>query len=258
MDKEFLGERRRALEEEYFARLNRALLDRLRAAEAADAKSNEAHGLDDFDEDSSDRHGTFAAAFDSSELELAGLQVTLRPRRADDLARYSEFVTRVARRDLSLRFGDDAEPRTALARLVQAKDDFAFIATIAGAGSEFEIVGDARAWADPHPYAASAEFAVVIRSDMQRLGLGRALLEKLIEGCRARGVELLYGLVAPSNRGMLALSRSLGFEVEHVPGGTTAVVSLHLPPRARHYGLAAERFKQGSAASQAALRIAAA
>src|SRR5512146_2086227 len=117
MDKEFLGERRRALEEEYFARLNRALLDRLRAAEAADAESNDAHGLDDLDEDSSDRHGTFAPTVDSSELELAGLQVTLRPRRADDFARYSEFVTRVGRRDLRLRFGDDVGPRTALARL---------------------------------------------------------------------------------------------------------------------------------------------
>jgi len=38
MDKEFLGHRRRALEEEYFAKLNRALLDKLRAADAADAK----------------------------------------------------------------------------------------------------------------------------------------------------------------------------------------------------------------------------
>ena len=28
MDKEFLGHRRRALEEEYFAKLNRALLDK--------------------------------------------------------------------------------------------------------------------------------------------------------------------------------------------------------------------------------------
>ena len=38
MDKEFLGHRRRALEEEYFAKLNRALRDKLRAAESADAK----------------------------------------------------------------------------------------------------------------------------------------------------------------------------------------------------------------------------
>jgi hypothetical protein len=42
MNKEFLGDRRRALEEEYFAKLNRTLLDRLRAGEAADVKSDDA------------------------------------------------------------------------------------------------------------------------------------------------------------------------------------------------------------------------
>ena len=42
MDKEFLSERRRALEEEYFAKLNRALLKRLRAAEAANEEMSDA------------------------------------------------------------------------------------------------------------------------------------------------------------------------------------------------------------------------
>ena len=43
MKKEFLGERRRALEEEYFAKLNRALLERLRAAKAADGEAGGAY-----------------------------------------------------------------------------------------------------------------------------------------------------------------------------------------------------------------------
>lgn len=46
MNNEFLGDRRRALEEEYFAKLNRALLERLRAAEAAEAKAGDAKGDD--------------------------------------------------------------------------------------------------------------------------------------------------------------------------------------------------------------------
>ena len=41
MDREFLGQRRRALEEDYFAKLNRALRDKLRAAEVADVKPHE-------------------------------------------------------------------------------------------------------------------------------------------------------------------------------------------------------------------------
>jgi len=58
MDKEFMGERRRALEEEYFAGLNRALIDRLRAAEAASAKSGDVRETCDVEEDvSSHGHG---------------------------------------------------------------------------------------------------------------------------------------------------------------------------------------------------------
>lgn len=219
MDKEFLGERRRALEEEYFARLNRELLDRLRAAEAATAPS----------------------AFAATELGVANLPVTLRAVRADDAALYREFLARVHPRDLRLRFGrdTDASRRAELARLVPTGDDLVFIATVTADGSEPEIVGDARARIDPHPYSASAEFAIVVRSDLQRLGLGKALLEKLIEGSRARGVDLLYGLVDSSNGAMLALARRLGFEIEHVPGAATVVVSLELqrrptpPPRRR-------------------------
>lgn len=46
MNKEFLGDRRRALEEEYFAKLDRALLERLRAAEAANAHVGEVNAGD--------------------------------------------------------------------------------------------------------------------------------------------------------------------------------------------------------------------
>jgi len=41
-------------------------------------------------------------------------------------------------------------------------------------------------------------------------------------------VRLLYGLVDPSNTGMIALARRLGFDVDEVPGGATVVVSLAL------------------------------
>ena len=180
-----------------------------------------------------DRAAQDAGALDATELDLAGVRVTVRPLRADDLAGYREFVERIDRRDLRLRFGGDVDAlqRLALPRLVEARDDVTLIATVATDGSGFEIAGDARARIDPHPSGDSAEFGIVVRSDLQRLGLGRALLEKLIGACRARGVELLYGLVAPSNDGMLALAQALGFEIEHVPGGTTVVVSLDLRPR---------------------------
>ena len=179
-----------------------------------------------------DDWATHGGARHATGLDLAGVRVAVRPLRADDLAGYREFVERIGERDLRLRFGRDVDPaqRTALGRLVEALAGVTLIATVASDGPGLEIAGDARARIDPPPYGDSAEFGIVVRSDLQRLGLGRALLERLITECSAHGVKLLYGLVAPCNDGMLALARVLGFEIDHVPGGTTAVVSLALQP----------------------------
>ena len=57
----------------------------------------------------------------------------------------------------------------------------------------------------------ASEFAIVVRSDLKGLGLGHALLEKLVRYCRARGTRELVGQVLPDNRRMLELARTLGF-----------------------------------------------
>lgn len=167
---------------------------------------------------------------DATVIELDGVRVTLRPARAGADGRYYRFLGRIDPRDLRLRFGRpmDAAQRAEAASLLEAGDDLVYIATVAAGDSGYEIAGDARARIDPHPYGTHAEFAIVVRSDFQGRGLGAALLGKLVEGCRAIGIHVLYGLVVPSNTRMLALARRLGFDIEHVPGGDTAVVSLDL------------------------------
>jgi acetyltransferase len=163
-----------------------------------------------------------------------GTRLLLRAMRADDSADYDAFIARLDLDDLRFRFGKQADQvsRSELARLsrIDWGRDMALIAVMQRGERSWEIVGDARARADP--FGARSEFAIVVRSDLQRLGLGRLLLEKVIRCCRARNVRLLYGLVGPSNAGMLGLARRLGFEVDHVPRGTIAVVSLELQPNA--------------------------
>jgi GNAT superfamily N-acetyltransferase len=56
----------------------------------------------------------------------------------------------------------------------------------------------------------SAEFAVTVIDSYQGQGVGRALLERLIELARSNGIDSLTGSVLPSNTGMLTLCRSLG------------------------------------------------
>jgi acetyltransferase len=62
-----------------------------------------------------------------------------------------------------------------------------------------------------NPETGDAEFAVIVSDVYQRLGLGRQLLQRLIEVARERGVKRLVGLVLAENAPMLALTASLRF-----------------------------------------------
>jgi acetyltransferase len=62
-----------------------------------------------------------------------------------------------------------------------------------------------------HPETGAAEFAVVVNDAYQRQGLGRHLMQRLIDIARERGVRRLVGQVLIENAPMLHLMRSLGF-----------------------------------------------
>ena len=75
---------------------------------------------------------------------------------------------------------------------------------------------------------ASCEFALVIADVWQGRGIGRRLMEKLISVARVRGLSRMYGEVLATNRGMLALSRKLGFTLGRSPDDAT-VTRVTLP-----------------------------
>ena len=108
----------------------------------------------------------------------------------------------------------DARPEADLAHFTQIDYDreMAFIAvTRDGSGTE-EILGVARACADPDNVAA--EFAVLVRSDLKGQGLGTLLMRKLIRYCRERGTRRLWGSVMSDHAPMLHLSKLLGFRCQ--------------------------------------------
>ena len=100
-----------------------------------------------------------------------------------------------------------------LANMTQIDYDreMAFVAVRQVEGKD-EILGVTRAISDPDNI--DAEFAVLVRSDLKGLGLGRRLLEKLISYTRDHGLKRLNGITMPNNRGMVTLARKLGFEVD--------------------------------------------
>jgi acetyltransferase len=86
----------------------------------------------------------------------------------------------------------------------------AFVATVDQAGRETEV-GVARYIANPD--GESCEFALVIADGWQRKGLGRRMMEQLIEVARARDLRSMVGHVLGENRGMVALCQRLGFVI---------------------------------------------
>jgi acetyltransferase len=74
----------------------------------------------------------------------------------------------------------------------------------------------------------AAEFAVVVADAWQRRGIGRRLMAKLIDTASRRGVQSLYGNILATNRPMIDLVRSLGFQLERSDDPTLTRATLSL------------------------------
>ena len=102
----------------------------------------------------------------------------------------------------------------------------AFIATRPCADGTQETIGVARVIADPDNI--SAEFAIIVRSDLKGKGLGKLLMRKLVDYCRARGMREIVGETLCHNQGLLALVRGFGFDATVSSSSDTMLLRLDL------------------------------
>jgi acetyltransferase len=100
------------------------------------------------------------------------------------------------------------------------------IVTVAADHGQEETLGVMRTVTDPENI--EAEFAIIVRSDVKRRGLGRMLFDKMIRYCRSRGTEKLVGDVLKENKPMLNLTRRLGFAERNSPDPAVVRVTLKL------------------------------
>jgi acetyltransferase len=148
----------------------------------------------------------------------------LRPVRPDDAPALASLVSELTPEDSRSRFFvplRSLDIRT-LARLSQIDYDREMALVLEqrqGRGSR--LVAVARLAADPDN--ERAEFAIVVRSDMHRKGIGGFLLARLIDYARGRGIGEMNGEVLSDNAAMLGLCRKLGFETAVVEPGTIRV-----------------------------------
>jgi acetyltransferase len=146
-----------------------------------------------------------------------GRQVLLRPIRPEDEPKHWEFLSKVDAEDLRFRFFGYVSqlPRSEMIRLTQIdyNREMAFIATTEGQEQgESETLGVVRAMTDPDN--ETAEFAVLVRSDIKGQGLGRLLMEKLVRYFRSRGTRVIVGEALMQNRAMAGLAKAVGFDVK--------------------------------------------
>jgi GNAT superfamily N-acetyltransferase len=78
------------------------------------------------------------------------------------------------------------------------------------------------------PDGRSAEIAIVVDDMLQHQGIGRALLERLVQVARENGLEALEADVLTDNSPMLGLLRSLGLPSRTVRDAGTATMTVDL------------------------------
>ncbi|MCB1851264.1 MAG: GNAT family N-acetyltransferase [Gammaproteobacteria bacterium] len=149
----------------------------------------------------------------------SGRRVLLRPIRPEDEPRHHEFISRLTPEDIRFRFFGSVKslPHTEMAKLTQIDYDrqMAFIATGMDQENLHETLGVVRTATDANNH--TAEYAVVVRSDLKGEGLGWKLLAKMIGYCRARGTRMLVGEVLANNRRMLSIVEEMGFTITPLP-----------------------------------------
>jgi acetyltransferase len=168
-----------------------------------------------------------------------GQAITLRPIRPEDEAQHRRFLEQLDPEDIRLRvfYSRRHIEHSELARLTQIDyaREMAFIATRAGPDRVEETLGAVRVVVDPDN--DTAEFGVIVRSDLKGSGLGHRLMSKMIDHLRARGTRRLVGTVLRINRGMLELAGTLGFQESTNPSDPgdfeTRYVALDLQTPAR-------------------------
>jgi acetyltransferase len=153
---------------------------------------------------------------ESEETLKDGTRLLLRPVRPEDEPVLQDLASHMNPNDLRLRFFTPIKSlsHTLAARLSQIDYDreMALIARLAENGT---ALGVARFSADPNNQRC--EFAVALRSDWKRRGLGHRLMTRLMDVAKARGIAEMVGDVLHENEAMLNLAKRLGFTLARHP-----------------------------------------
>ncbi len=146
-------------------------------------------------------------------LQWHGRHITLRPIRPEDEEQHVAFLSQLDPADIRMRvfYTRRSIERSQLARLTQIDyaREMAFVAVDRDDTGQERTLGVVRAIADPDN--VSAEFGIVIRSDMKGMHLGQLLMQRIVAYQRGQRTRKLVATVLAENTRMLELAQRLGF-----------------------------------------------
>ena len=151
------------------------------------------------------------------DIVAGGIRYQIRPIKPADIGLYPAFLAKVSPDDIRLRF---LAPRKTfdddmLKRLTQLDydRDMAFVALESATGA---LAGVGRLSCDPD--RAKAEYALLVRTDLQGHGLGWTLLRQIVDYARTEAIGRIEGVVLSENEKMLSMCREFGFSLAHDAG----------------------------------------
>jgi len=162
----------------------------------------------------------YLATLTSAYSPIYGQAINIRPMRPDDLDIETEFVhgwSAETRYNRLFSAGSFTSPeRLKQITQIDYTRDMALIATLMLEDRETQI-GVARYVL--HQDNKTCEFALTVADAWQHRGIGRALMQRLMDGAAAAGIETMVGDILSSNEPMLHFMRSLGFSVKSTTDG---------------------------------------
>jgi len=150
-----------------------------------------------------------------------GRTVLLRPIKPEDEPLWLEMFQNFSEESIRYRFFQIIKDTPHEVRVRYCNIDYdreiAIVAELNEEGRR-KILGVVRLSIEPNGKAG--EIAFIVADPWQGLGLGTKMVDYMIEICKDRGLETIYGIMLPDNHRAISLMKKMGFNIEYLDDGT--------------------------------------
>jgi acetyltransferase len=154
----------------------------------------------------------------------------LRPTRSEDIDALRKLFTELSHNEIRMRFlhAMYKVPDRQVTDFFRMDDYWGMSFVLVGMGQydEREIFGYVQIIPDPDK--ERGEFAILVHSNLTRMGIGRALLEHIMSYARKKGLREIYGHSLVENVAMLKLATALRFSFADTGDPESVMMTMRL------------------------------